>query len=97
MLSTAIRFFPELSEFAAGDVILGLASSGVHSNGFSLVRKILEVNGLGYEDKAPWTTRTLPSGRSLLTPTCIYVKPLLAAIKKDLILGMAHITGGGLI
>jgi len=91
------KVLPRLSEFAAGDVILGLASSGVHSNGFSLVRKILEVNGLGYEDKAPWTTEDVTVGRSLLTPTRIYVKPLLAAIKKDLILGMAHITGGGLI
>lgn len=91
------KVLPRLSEFAAGDAILGLASSGVHSNGFSLVRKILEVNGLSYDSQAPWTTRKTTVGESLLTPTRIYVKPVLAAIKKDLILGMAHITGGGLI
>lgn len=91
------KVLPKLSQFAAGDVIIGLASSGVHSNGFSLVRKILEVQGLSYSSQAPWSTTDITVGRSLLTPTRIYVKPILAAIKKDLILGMAHITGGGLV
>lgn len=91
------KVLPRLSEFAAGDVLIGLASSGVHSNGFSLIRKILEVGGLTYSSQAPWSTTKLTVGESILVPTKIYVKPVLAALKKDLILGMAHITGGGLV
>ncbi|KAG9616268.1 phosphoribosylformylglycinamidine cyclo-ligase-like protein, partial [Aureobasidium melanogenum] len=75
--------------------LLGLASDGVHSNGFSLVRKVVERQGLSYHDKAPWAPNTTV-GASLLTPTRIYVKPLLKAVEKDLLKGMAHITGGGL-
>jgi homoserine kinase len=79
----------------AGNVLLGLGSNGAHSNGYSLVRKIVERAGLEYTDNAPWdTSKTV--GASLLTPTKIYVKPLLAAVDKDLLLGMSHITGGGL-
>ncbi len=79
-----------------GDILLGLASSGVHSNGFSLVRKIMELNGLRWSDKAPFdTNKTL--GEALMEPTRIYVKPLLAAIKETGgIKALAHITGGGL-
>ncbi|MGB4056918.1 MAG: phosphoribosylformylglycinamidine cyclo-ligase [Alphaproteobacteria bacterium] len=84
-----------------GDVILGLASSGVHSNGFSLVRKLLQSTNNTYESKAPFDpARTL--GDILLTPTRLYVKPVLEALKiktadgKAAIRGMAHITGGGL-
>lgn len=91
------KVLPNLDAFAPGDVILGLASSGVHSNGFSLIRKILEVSNLSYSDKAPWTSENKTVGESLLTPTRIYVKSLLPVIKKDLILGLANITGGGLI
>ncbi|MBB4065519.1 phosphoribosylformylglycinamidine cyclo-ligase [Gellertiella hungarica] len=82
-------------DIAEGDVILGLASSGVHSNGYSLVRKIVERSGLGWNDKAPFDdSKTL--GEALLTPTRIYVKPLLAAIRKTKALkALAHITGGG--
>lgn len=90
------KVLPRLDEFAAGDVVLGMASSGIHSNGFSLVRKILEVSGLSYSDKAPWASTGITVGESLLTPTRIYVKSLLPVIKKDLILGLANITGGGL-
>ena len=72
-------------DIAPGDVVLGLASSGVHSNGYSLVRKILERGGSG------------PDKTTLLEPTRIYVKPLLAAIRSTgAIKGLAHITGGGL-
>lgn len=79
-----------------GDVVLGLASSGVHSNGFSLVRKIIEQEGLSYADTAPFDpSRTI--GEALLEPTRIYVKPLLAAIKTGKVKAMAHITGGGLL
>ncbi len=81
------------SQVQVGDVAIGLASSGVHSNGFSLVRKILETVELS--DRPPSFTQTL--GETLLTPTRIYVKPVLAARKAGLeIHGMAHITGGGL-
>jgi phosphoribosylformylglycinamidine cyclo-ligase len=78
-----------------GDVILGLASSGVHSNGFSLVRRVVEASGLGYEADAPFASgRSL--GEALLEPTRIYVKPLLAALRSGAkIKALAHITGGG--
>jgi phosphoribosylformylglycinamidine cyclo-ligase len=80
----------------AGDVVLGLASSGVHSNGYSLVRKLVGVSGLTYESACPWDDgRSL--GEALLTPTRIYVKPLLAAVRAGLVNAMAHITGGGLL
>ncbi|THY63779.1 phosphoribosylformylglycinamidine cyclo-ligase-like protein [Aureobasidium pullulans] len=86
---------PDMASMVEGDILLGLASDGVHSNGFSLVRKIVESKGLSYHDKAPWAPNT-SIGASLLTPTRIYVKPLLKAVEKDLLKGMAHITGGGL-
>ncbi|WP_174801646.1 phosphoribosylformylglycinamidine cyclo-ligase [Martelella limonii] len=78
-----------------GDVIFGLASSGVHSNGFSLVRRVAELNGLGWQAPAPFAPgKSL--GEALLEPTRIYVKPLLAAIRKTgAIKALAHITGGG--
>src|SRR3954469_3362404 len=67
-------------DVAAGDMVLGLPSSGVHSNGFSLVRRIVEISGLSWEAPAPfWPDRTL--GDALLEPTRIYVKPLLAALR----------------
>ncbi|WP_299626504.1 phosphoribosylformylglycinamidine cyclo-ligase [uncultured Tateyamaria sp.] len=77
-----------------GDVLLGLASDGVHSNGFSLVRRIVEASGLGWEDACPWGEGTL--GAALLTPTRLYVKAALAAIGAGGVHGFAHITGGGL-
>lgn len=77
-----------------GDVVLGLASDGVHSNGFSLVRRIAEQAGIGFSDPAPFSDTTL--GKALLTPTRLYVKPLLAAFKQSGIHALAHITGGGL-
>ncbi|KAK9462734.1 phosphoribosylglycinamide synthetase [Lipomyces oligophaga] len=87
---------PKTDDMNVGDVLLGLASAGVHSNGFSLVRKIIEHVGLSYTDPAPWNeSSTIQS--DLLIPTRIYVKSLLPAIHEGLILGMAHITGGGLI
>lgn len=89
------KILPDTKSMKEGDVLLGLGSAGVHSNGFSLVRKIVERAGLEYTDRAPWKSSTTV-GASLLTPTRIYVKPLLAAVAKDLLLGMAHITGGGL-
>ena len=81
------------SSVVAGDVVLGLGSSGVHSNGFSLVRKILDSTKADLS--MPLDGRSL--GAALLTPTRIYVKPLLAAMKQVRIKGLAHITGGGLV
>ena len=79
-----------------GDVLLGIASSGLHSNGFSLVRKIISLSGLAYSSPCPWdTTRTL--GQILLQPTRIYVKQVLPIAQKGLIKAMSHITGGGFI
>jgi phosphoribosylamine--glycine ligase / phosphoribosylformylglycinamidine cyclo-ligase len=86
---------PDKESMVEGDVLLGLASSGVHSNGFSLVRRILERKRLSLTDTCPWDHSTT-TGASLLTPTRIYVVPLLKIVKRDLIKGMSHITGGGL-
>lgn len=86
---------PRADAMTESDVLLGLASSGLHSNGFSLVRKIIELQGLAYTSPAPWD-ETTTVGLSLLTPTRIYIKSLLGLVQKDLVLGMAHITGGGL-
>jgi len=79
----------------AGDAVLGLASSGVHSNGFSLVRRIVEISGLGWDTPAPWEpSETL--GEALMRPTRIYVRPMLALHRAGLLRAAAHITGGGL-
>ena len=81
---------------AEGDVVLGLASSGVHSNGYSLVRRIVEKAGLAWEAPAPFAPdRSLAD--ALLTPTRIYVKSLLPAIAAGQVKALAHITGGGLL
>ena len=82
-------------QVAAGDIVFGLPSSGVHSNGFSLVRRIVARAGLGWDAPAPFEpARGL--AEALLEPTRIYVKPLLAALKAtDKIAALAHITGGG--
>jgi phosphoribosylformylglycinamidine cyclo-ligase len=77
-----------------GDVLLGLASSGVHSNGYSLVRKVVELAGLGWDADAPFAPGSL--GEALLAPTRLYVKPALAALRAGGVHGLAHITGGGL-
>ena len=78
----------------AGDVLLGLASDGVHSNGYSLVRKVVEHSGLGWDSDNPFGAGTL--GQALLAPTRLYVKPALAAIRAGGVHALAHITGGGL-
>jgi phosphoribosylformylglycinamidine cyclo-ligase len=82
------------TKIAAGDVIIGLASSGPHSNGYSLVRKVIATSGAdlyeSFDEK-----RTL--GETLLEPTRIYVKPVLAVLAKVAVKGIAHITGGGLL
>ncbi len=80
---------------AAGDVILGLPSSGLHANGFSLVRRIVREARLGWEDPCPWTP-ALSLGEALMTPTRLYVRAVLALHRAGLLRGAAHITGGGL-
>jgi phosphoribosylformylglycinamidine cyclo-ligase len=80
---------------APGDALIGLPSSGVHSNGFSLVRRICGLAGLGWDDAAPFApARTL--GQALMTPTRLYVHPVLALHRAGLLRAAAHITGGGL-
>lgn len=75
-----------------GDVLLGLTSSGVHSNGYSLVRKLVEHSGLAWGDDCPWAEGSL--GEALLAPTTLYVKGAVAAMQD--VNALAHITGGGL-
>ena len=82
-------------DIQAGNVVLGLASTGLHSNGFSLVRKIVDDLDLDYNAPAPFDNE--PLGRALLTPTKIYVRSCLAAHRAGLLKGLAHITGGGLL
>ena len=85
------------ADVAPGDALLALASSGVHSNGFSLVRKVVDTSGPGYKSRAPFAPGTT-LGEALLAPTRIYVKPLLKMFRgKAPIKALAHITGGGLI
>jgi phosphoribosylformylglycinamidine cyclo-ligase len=79
----------------AGDIILGLGSSGPHSNGYSLIRKIISLSGLALTDASPFGKGTLAD--ALLTPTRIYAKSLLKALKKPGIKALAHITGGGFV
>ncbi|KAG7098990.1 hypothetical protein E1B28_000876 [Marasmius oreades] len=81
----------------AGDILLGIASSGLHSNGFSLVRKIVyEASGLSYSSTCPWDNR-LTLGEALLEPTRIYIRQILPVAQSGLIKGMCHITGGGFV
>lgn len=89
--------FIDGSTITKGDVLIGLPSSGLHSNGYALVRKLLEVNKISLEDKTPWEP-TSTFGEELLKPTHIYVKDIQALQENDInIKGMAHITGGGLV
>jgi len=81
------------SKIKAGDAIIGLGSSGPHSNGFSLIRKVLEVTGSDLNQPMAGTTLA----KALMAPTKIYVKSLLALIAKQQVNGLAHITGGGLL
>ena len=92
----ARRILPDTSSMQEGDVLLALASSGPHSNGYSLIRKIVERSGLAYSDPAPFK-KDESLGTALLTPTRIYVKPLLKALSSATIKGLAHVTGGGLV
>ncbi|XP_012216171.2 trifunctional purine biosynthetic protein adenosine-3 [Linepithema humile] len=87
---------PRKIDINEGDVVIGLPSSGVHSNGFSLVRKVLKLADKKYSDIAPFSKKNRTIGEELLEPTKIYVKSVLPALRTDLVKGFAHITGGGL-
>lgn len=88
------NLLPSLDKMQNKDILIGLESSGPHSNGYSLIRKVVEMSGLSYSDASPFSKDSL--GLSLLTPTRIYVQSILPLVRRGLIKGMAHITGGGL-
>jgi phosphoribosylformylglycinamidine cyclo-ligase len=85
---------PKTESMRAGDVLIGVASSGVHSNGYSLVRKVVATSGLALNSPAPFA-KDLSLGEALLPPTRLYVRSGLAAIGGGGVKGLAHITGGG--
>ncbi len=87
---------PHTHAMAAGDALIAMASTGPHSNGYSLVRRIVEAAGLGWDAPAPWA-RDQSLGAALLEPTRIYVASLIPLIRSGRIKGLAHITGGGLV
>ncbi|MGA9659195.1 MAG: phosphoribosylformylglycinamidine cyclo-ligase [Asticcacaulis sp.] len=90
------KVLPRMDDMREGDLIIGLASSGPHSNGYSLIRKVIEVAGLSWASDAPFAPG-LSLAQALLEPTRIYIKTVLPLMKSGLIKGGAHITGGGLI
>lgn len=85
---------PDTEAMQAGDILIAIASSGPHSNGYSLVRSVVERSGLSLTDASPFSEGTL--GEALLTPTKLYVSALKPLLKDKLIKGLAHITGGGI-
>jgi phosphoribosylformylglycinamidine cyclo-ligase/phosphoribosylamine--glycine ligase/phosphoribosylglycinamide formyltransferase/phosphoribosylformylglycinamidine cyclo-ligase len=87
---------PRLERQAAGDLLIGLGSSGPHSNGYSLIRRVVERSGLSWDAAAPFAAGE-SLGAAMMTPTRIYVKSVLPLIKAGLVEGCAHITGGGLV
>ncbi len=90
------HLYPRIDTIEEGDVVIGLASSGLHSNGFSLVRRILEENNIDIQSVDPQLSDK-PISQTLLTPTRIYVQPVLKALQAhpDAVKAMAHVTGGG--
>lgn len=90
------QVLPKLETQKKGDIIIGLSSSGPHSNGYSLIRKIVERAQIGWDEAAPFDPDQSLAD-ALLTPTSIYISSVLPLMKKGLIKGAAHITGGGLI
>jgi phosphoribosylaminoimidazole synthetase len=90
------RLLPQSDSIQAGDALIGLASSGAHSNGYSLIRAVVARRGLKWDAPAPWAPgQTL--AHVLLEPTRIYVKSLLPLVRDGALKGLAHITGGGLV
>jgi phosphoribosylaminoimidazole synthetase len=90
------KVLPRLADQHPGDLLVGLASSGPHSNGYSLIRRIVERSGLGWDAPAPFSDGQ-SLAQALLAPTRIYIKSVLPHLKAGRVSGVAHITGGGLI
>lgn len=88
---------PKINEIKCSDVIIGLPSNGLHSNGFSLVHRIMEINGHTLSDTAPFSQCGKSFGEELLAPTKLYVDAVLPLLKAGLVKAIAHITGGGLL
>ncbi len=88
------KLLPRMDDMVAGDVLIGIASSGPHSNGYSLIRRIIEREGLVLDGPSPFSDGTLAD--ALLTPTRLYAAAALPLIKEGYVKGLAHITGGGL-
>ncbi|KXJ75023.1 hypothetical protein RP20_CCG012488 [Aedes albopictus] len=88
---------PRVDDIKSGDLLIGVPSSGVHSNGFSLVNKILSANGYKLTDVAPFSKHKLSFGMELLKPTTLYIKSVLPVLRKGQVKALAHITGGGLV
>lgn len=88
------KLLPRMDDMVAGDVLIGIASSGPHSNGYSLIRRIIEREGLALDGPSPFSDGTLAD--ALLTPTRLYAAAALPLIKEGYVKGLAHITGGGL-
>ncbi len=91
------QVLPKKNEIKPGDVIIGLASSGVHSNGFSLIRRLLDAYTISLHDKPPFESDHEFLYQALLEPTKIYVKTVLPLLKNNHVKALAHITGGGLL
>ena len=89
------KLLPLEDDMSEGDILIGLASSGPHSNGYSLIRKIVEISGLAWDAPAPFSSE-LSMAETLLAPTRIYVKTIVPMIANGNIKGLAHITGGGI-
>jgi phosphoribosylaminoimidazole synthetase len=90
------KVLPRMGDQSAGDLLIGLGSSGPHSNGYSLIRKIVEVSGLAWDSPCPFAPG-VTLAEALMAPTRIYVRSLVPLIKAGQLKGLAHITGGGLI
>lgn len=90
------NILPKKKEIKVGDIIIGFPSNGVHSNGFSLIHKLLSLTGYTLNDKAPFSAEGKTFGEEFLKPTKIYVKEILSVIESGYVKALAHITGGGL-
>ncbi|CAH1964958.1 unnamed protein product [Acanthoscelides obtectus] len=91
------QLMPHIAQIKPGDVLIALPSSGVHSNGFSMVRKVMKLAGVSYKQKSPFSKDNKSFGEELLAPTKIYVKAVIPAVKTGKVKAFAHITGGGLL
>ena len=87
------KLLPRAADIVPGDSVIGIASSGVHSNGFSLVRKIVELSDVSYTDMCPFSKEKQTYGDELLAPTKIYVNSVLPVLRQHKVKASAHITG----